>query len=398
MFNKSHPAVIFGLSENGLAIARSLGKQGIKVYGIGFSKGYAYYSKYLEGYVFPHPEKDETEFIKSVENFCDKLESKPVIFVENDEYLKFYTRNDSFVKKYFLSNLPDPKLVHSISDKYKQYKLTKNAGIDVPKTFLVNSIKSIDDIKDSIDYPVFIKAQDVNIWRKKVSGHTKGFVINNEGELLNRLKVFIKDNVPVIVQEIIQSNDNQNYKVCVFISPSGDYKLLFTLKKIHQNPIHFGVGASVKSIKYPELERIGLKLFSSIGYNGVGSAEFKYDKMDCKLKLIEINPRYWQQNSLGDFCGMNFPLMDYKEATNQFPDPIKDFKENYLWINFFELEINSFIEYKKVGEITFYKWLHDLKGRKTISYLSIDDLIPLFIHLYRISIRVLVKYKKKYFN
>jgi hypothetical protein len=55
MLEKSHPAVIFGLSENGLAIGRSLGRQGIKVYGIGYSKGYAYYSRYITGLVFSNP-------------------------------------------------------------------------------------------------------------------------------------------------------------------------------------------------------------------------------------------------------------------------------------------------------------------------------------------------------
>ncbi|UCH92188.1 MAG: hypothetical protein JSV88_18075 [Candidatus Aminicenantes bacterium] len=397
MLNKSNPAVIFGLNETGLAIGRSLGRHGIKVYGISHSKGIAYYSKYINGQVFPHPIYQESEFIKKIDKFCQEFQKKPILFIDSDEYLMFYAKNSSFIDKHFLSNLPDAELVKSILDKYTQYKLAIHSDINVPKTIFVDNVERINEIKKDLEYPVFVKARDVNIWRKMVSGTKKGFIINDKNELIEKLKSLDKNNVPVIIQEIVKSPDNQNYKICVYISSAGDYKLVFTLRKIHQYPIHFGIGSSVMSYKYPLLVETGLKLFSSIGYRGVGSAEFKYDEKDSKLKLIEINPRYWQQNSLADFCGMNFPLMDYQEAAGQSPGKIEFFRENLKWVNLY-LDFTSYLEYKKEGEITFSKWLRDLKGEKTISYLSWDDITPLFLRLFRISIRRVMYFKKKLFK
>jgi len=397
MLNKSNPAVIFGLNETGLAIGRSLGRHGIKVYGISHSKGIAYYSKYINGQVFPHPINQESEFIKNINNFCQRFQKKPVLFIDSDEYLMFYAKNSSFINKHFLSNLPGAELVKSISDKYIQYKLAINFDIDVPKTMFVDNLERINEIETDLEYPVFIKARDVNIWRKKVSGSQKGFIINEKNELIEELKILEEKNVPVIIQEIVKSPDNQNYKICVYISSAGDYKLVFTLRKIHQYPIHFGIGSSVMSYKYPLLEETGLRLYSSIGYRGVGSAEFKYDEKDGKLKLIEINPRYWQQNSLADFCGMNFPLMDYLEAAGQSPGKIEFFRENLKWVNLY-LDFTSYLAYKKEGEITFSKWLKDLKGKKTISYLSWDDITPFFRHLFIIILRRIIYIKKKIFK
>lgn len=375
MFNKDCPAVILGLSETGLGVGRSLGRHGIKVYGISYHKEIGYYSKYIDGILLPHPIIQEADFIESLREFCQKIPIKPVLFITGDEYLTFYTKNNSFIAHYFQTNLPEAKLVETISDKYSQYELAIKSGIDVPRTFLVTNVRDINEIKDKMVYPVFVKAQDVNAWRKVFTGKNKGFVINDGKELIEKLTILIEKEIQLIIQELIVSPDDHNYKLCVYISAKGEYKLAFTLRKIHQYPIHYGIGSSIESYNYPLLKDIGQKLFSAIGYKGVGSAEFKYDEKDGKLKLIEINPRYWQQNSLASFCGMNFPLMDYQEATGQFPDKIESFRENVKWVNI-SLDIDSYFNYKKEGTMTFGKWLKDLKGEKIISNLSWDDTKP----------------------
>lgn len=49
--------------------------------------------------------------------------------------------------------------------------------------------------------------------------------------------------------------------------------------------------------------------------------------------MIEINPRYWQQNALPSAYGMNFPLTDYLECTGQHPQTIGHFTTGVKWIN-----------------------------------------------------------------
>jgi len=257
----------------------------------------------------------------------------------------------------------------------------------------LNECINIENIFNNNEFPLFVKAREVNFWRKTVSGQKKGFLINTKSELEFKIKEFYNKKVPVIIQEVIKSSDNKNYKVCVYISKNGDYKLVFTLRKIHQYPIHFGIASCAESYKYTELKNIGLKLFTSIGYRGVGSAEFKYDEKDKKLKLIEINPRYWQQNILADFCGMNFPYIDYLESTGQNPKTVQSFYYNRKWLNL-GLDIQSYFEYKKSKEITFFKWLKDIKGKKVISYINIKDPCPFFIYLYRTFLRYIKKFNR----
>jgi len=375
MFNKDCPAVILGLSETALGVGRSLGRYGITVYGISYHKEIGYYSKFIHGILLPHPILQEADFIESLRELCQQIPIKPVLFITSDEYLTFYSKNNSFIAHYFQTNLPDAKLVETISDKYSQYELAIKSGIDVPNTLLVNNTSDINYIKDKMVYPVFVKAQDVNAWRKVFTGKNKGFVINDEKELTEISTRLVEKEIRLIVQELIRSPDDHNYKLCVYISAKGEYKLAFTLRKIHQYPIHYGIGSSIESYNYNQLKDIGQQLFSSIAYRGVGSAEFKYDEKDDKLKLIELNPRYWQQNSLASFCGMDFPLMDYQEATGQSPDGIDSFRENVKWVNL-SLDIDSYFHYRKEGTMTLGRWLRDLKGEKIISNLSWDDTKP----------------------
>ena len=373
MKNKyENPAIVFGLSETGLALGRSLGKLGVKVYGVSYAKEIGYYSRYIEGKVFTHPKENDEIALQELSDFCNTLAKKPVVFIASDVYLMLYARNQEFFDKYFLHNLSNKKLIIDIQDKYIQYKMALKANIDVPKTVFTDISKPIENQINELTYPVFIKARNVNIWRVKVSGSKKGFVIDNEEQLIKKLDSLNKLEVPVIVQEIIKSSDDKNTKISVFIDKKGNTKLAFTLKKIHQNPIHFGIATCAQSIKDEKLIQIGTKLFNSINYIGVGSAEFKYDERDGKTKLIEINSRYWQQNALADLCGMNFPLIDYLCATGQNPEDIYRFDYGKKYLNLFS-SYKSFKQYRKLNELTFRGWVSDIKGDKTIAFFHFDD-------------------------
>jgi predicted ATP-grasp superfamily ATP-dependent carboligase len=126
---------------------------------------------------------------------------------------------------------------------------------------------------------------------------------------------------------------------------------------------------------YPELRALGSIFFKESHYRGVGSAEFKLDERDGKLKLIELNPRYWQQNALATACGMNFPLVDYLEATGQGPKIQQEHVAGIKWVNRY-MDLDSFLIYRKEGALTFSAWRKTLKGKKVYSDFSWADPVP----------------------
>lgn len=368
-------AVVLGMFETGLGVVRSLGRKNIKVYGFDFKKDIAFYSRYVKAKICPHPLNEEKQFIQQLISFAKTEHQKPVLFITSDDYLISVSRNIKEIDKYFLINLPENKLIESIADKYKQYQLAKAAGIELPQTFALRKTEEINAIADELHYPAIIKGLEVNSWRKNISGSIKGFEVISKSEFIAKADELLRKKTECLVQEIIQGPDSNHYKFCTYFSNKGEMLLGFTLQKIRQNPIRFGVGSVVESLYYDTLFKSGEKLFTAINYKGIGSAEFKLDERDGILKLIEINARYWQQNSLTDFCGMNFPLTDYLEMTGQNPESNFIFTPDIKWVNIY-MDFDSFLKYRKLKILTLKKWLKTLKGKKIYSDFAQDDIKP----------------------
>ena len=312
-----YPAIVLGMYETGLGVGRSLGRKKIQVFGLDFKKDVGFYSKYIKATICPNPLNDEQKFLDFLISFVDKFKYKSVLFIASDNFLKVISKNRDKLKKYFFINLPDNSVIESISDKYKQYQLILKADLPFPATYFPKNLKEVISIKDKIKYPAFLKAKEVTSWRKIIGGGIKGFILNNPDELVEKYNYIFKKGLEVIVQEVIPGSDNNIFQYIAYVSQNGEFLLEFNYRKIHQNPIHFGFGSMVESVYYPDLMEAGRKFFKSINFRGVGAVEFKLDERDKKLKLIELNPRYVQQNALIDKCGMNIPLIDYLESTQQ---------------------------------------------------------------------------------
>lgn len=380
-------AVVLGMFETGLGVVRSLGRNGIKVYGFDFKKDIAFYSRYVKAKICPHPLNEEKQFIQQLIFFGKKQHQKPVLFITSDDFLISVSRNKKELEEYFLINLSENILIESVADKYEQYKLAKSAGIELPQTFALRKTKEINAVSNELHYPAIIKGLDVNFWRKNISGSIKGFEILTKSEFIVKANELLRKNTECLAQEIIQGPDTNHYKFCTYFSRKGEMLLGFTLQKIRQNPIRFGVGSVVQSIQYDKLFKTGEKLFKTINYKGVGSAEFKLDEKDGKLKLIEINARYWQQNALPDVCGMNFPLTDYLEMTDQNPESNFIFTPDIKWVNIY-MDFDSFLKYRKRKELTLKQWIKSLKGNKIYSDLARDDIKP-FSYEWRFGLKIL---------
>ena len=54
-------------------------------------------------------------------------------------------------------------------------------------------------------------------------------------------------------------------------------------------------------------------LLKAFGYAGLAEIEYKLDKNNGKYRLIEINPRHWDQHELGNLVGVNLTWIAYQD-------------------------------------------------------------------------------------
>jgi predicted ATP-grasp superfamily ATP-dependent carboligase len=259
-------------------------------------------------------------------------------------------------------------------NKYKQKKLANEIDVPYPETFFPENAKELEKIADKVRYPVFVKGLDSST-KGNIFKEIKGFVIKDKNELIKKMKNIFQSKIKVIIQEVIPGPDTSNFEIGIYISKEKKPMMVFTFQKIRQCPINFGVGSAVESIEYPKLIEEGLRFFKKINYLGPGNVEFKLDKRNGKLTLIELNTRNWQQTMLSDACGMNFPLIQYLDLTEQNPSPIHKFKTGIKWVNIFR-DFESFSSYRKLNKLSLFGWIRSLKGKKVFSDFAMDDPLP----------------------
>lgn len=373
-----NPAFVLNSFETGLGVIRALGRLGIDVYAVDFKKDIGAYSRYAKFLKVTSPQKNMGQFLKDLIDGAKQAGPlKPILFLASDLFVNAVSENKELLEEHFLFNIPDKAVIESVADKLKQYELCTNNNIPAPLTYHVTSLAELVKLSGTVSYPVFIKGLDVTSWRYNVDGTLKGYTAGTPEQLVQTGGMLLEKGVPFIIQDIIPGNDEQHYKYCAFRNKAGEITAEFTLQKMRQLPIHFGVGSAVRSIENNSLKEIGRKLFHSINYTGTGSAEFKFDERDSTFKLIELNPRYWQQNSLAEAGGINIAYADYCSAAGIKNPEFGPQLNGKVWVNIY-MDFSSFRGYKEEGSLTLKSWMKSLSGEKVFSDWASDDLLPGF--------------------
>jgi len=114
-----------------------------------------------------------------------------------------------------------------------------------------------------------------------------------------------------------------------------------------------------------------------IGYRGILDIGYRYDARDGAYKLLDPNPRIGSTFRL--FVGKNG--MDvvrylYMDMTDQ-PLPETEPCNGRKWF-VEELDLGSFLIYKRNGDLGFVEWVKSFRGVKEAAWFAWDDLRPFF--------------------
>ena len=373
------PAIVLGMTVNGLGVVRSLARNGVKVYAFdsyadrpGMATGYA------KRIICPDVQKSPEGFSNFLIDFTKKIGNEAVLLPTSDAHNEFINNNRAVLEPYLKFAMPPKAVMDQLLDKKGQYLLARKFNVPLPETYFPQSIEEVKKLSDKLTYPVILKGLTTSSWRKRF-GDKKAVIVKNAQELLEAYQsIHTIDRIEPIIQEIILGEDNRHYKICAYMSKTSNPLLTFTLQKIRQYPCDFGIGSSVISVREPEVARIGLNFMRDIGYYGVGSIEFKKDTRDEKFKMIEINPRLWAQNSLPTACGQNFALTAYLDILGEKIEPKTEFVEGIKWIAFDE-DRTSFKGYHSQGRLSWAEWLKSIAtGKRIWGTWAFDDPMPFF--------------------
>jgi D-aspartate ligase len=375
-YRRDHTAFVLGLFDTGLGAVRSLGYEGIAVIGLDSNPNMpGFKSKFCKAKLCPDPVHQPDELLQFMMNEGGKLDKAGVLIPSSDAFVLFLSRYREELQKRFIFALSTEDVLEAIVNKRKQYEMAERIGTPYPQTCYPESMDDVEKMKDEVEYPAFIKPYYSHLWREKFNN--KGFKVGNSQELIERFAEIFPTGLQAMAQSIIIGPNTNHLKVSAYIDDNNEPLALFTLRKIRQYPTDFGVGTLVESINNVELKELGLIFFRGIHYRGIGSIEFKKDDRDGRIKMIELNPRLWQQNYHATVCGMNFPLIQYLDLTGQTPEPLTEFMEGIKWFDA-TADFQAFWDYFRKGQLTPWGWVQSWITAKSYATFAWNDLRPFF--------------------
>jgi predicted ATP-grasp superfamily ATP-dependent carboligase len=192
-------------------------------------------------------------------------------------------------------------------DKRATYAHAADLGIDVPWTCTTSDISTVD--VDRIAYPAILKPA-IN---HRFFPHTKikALKVENGAELrrqFTRMTAFIPAE-EVMIQEMIPGGGETQFSFCAAADNGRIFGSLVARRR-RQYPIEFGKASTfVETVDQPVVEANGRRFMESIGFDGMGEIEFKFDQRDGRFKILDVNPRPWGWHSLGAAAGVDFPYL-----------------------------------------------------------------------------------------
>lgn len=298
--------LILGGHIQALGICRVLGRYGVPIVIIDESKyNIARHSRYCVNYVVVETKALIPQLVSRsmIESFSGWL-----LLPTNDIHVKLLSENKQELSKHYTVVVDDWEKVKCFYYKSLSYPMIERLGIPAPKTIIVESLDQLEQLADSMLFPVIIKPSVMvdfySLFKKKaILCDSKALLIKE----IKRVLEFLSFS-DILIQEVISGDSYNQYSVGLF-AWEGKIKAHVTARRARQHPIDFGNATTfAETVQLPLIEEYASAIMQDIEYSGLAEVEFKFDHRDGQCKFLEVNPRTWKWHSLANYA--NIPLLE----------------------------------------------------------------------------------------
>ncbi len=375
-----------------LTLTRALGREGVKVVRVHpdhFDDSlYSRYSHKTE--ICPNPYESEVDLVSCLAALGNRYPGKKVLVPASDESSLFLARHADELRRQFVLLNPTPATMARIKDKRRQYELAVASGVPIPESYFPESKAELADIAAQLsDYPYIIKPLEAHNRRFQqfdyiASGYS-AVTVHSRTELINEYARMSSAGSNLMIQEIIAGNDEHVITFLGYCSEA--YKPLAHCisSKLRQAPVDFGDCTATVTCHNDVVERYAKRLVNQCEYVGIVGIEFKYDPKVKDYKLIKINTRPVNTIGISMACGVNLPVIAYRDAIGDKQEPILNWEDGVIWMRLAQ-DISTGLELRRGGRLTIPQWFRSIRGKRVHALFAFDDLRP-FIRFYARYIR-----------
>jgi predicted ATP-grasp superfamily ATP-dependent carboligase len=380
--NKAH-ALVMGYTETALSVARSLGRRGIKVIGVGSKRTPPIYTRYWKFILEPQTES-ENERLNFFIDIGKKLKNRTVILPTFDPNVLFLSRHREILTEYFLFFLPPHDLLKSITSKSNFIDVAEKTKISLPPSIAVKNESALKKIPSDF-FPCVLKPESQHTFlteaaRKIGIYQKKAIPVENESELSN-LYYRVRELSPnVTIQKMIIGPDENHLDYHALIDNDGQILGEFVGRKLRLTPPHFGMGCYVISEKSDLVVNEGRRILRLLNYKGMANINFKQDERDGQLYFLELNPRFSFWTGLDVACGVDFPYFYYKTCLGDTITMNPEYPLGKTWLHLY-YDVKGMRVKIRDGSLTWRQWILSVIKNDVGAIFALDDPLPAVILL-----------------
>jgi predicted ATP-grasp superfamily ATP-dependent carboligase len=369
-------AIIIGLdSMQGLQVARILADRDVPV--IAVTKSAKYYSSFTrvcEKIVVANTSSEE--LIEFLVELGPTLKHKAVLYPCQSKNVLLISRYRDALAPWYHIILSAPDTVEMLKDKVQFYTYAKEAGLPIPKTFILNERSDAVEAAAELSFPCILKPPvRLSSW----SSHTKekAFKIESPEELLEKYDHYSQWTESLIAQDWIDGTDADLYSCNCYFNKKSELVTTFVARKLRQWPPQTGQSCLGEECRNDLVLNETIGLFKGVNYCGLGYVEMKRDQRTGKYFIIEPNVgRPTGRSAIAEAGGVELHYAMYCDAVGlPMPANLVQKYKGVKWIHLLR-DLQSAMYYWRKGELTFLQWLKSVRGRKAYAIFSWRDPAP----------------------
>jgi D-aspartate ligase len=393
--NTKTPVLVLNCKLGALAIMRSLGSQGVTLFGVDEGPhAPAALSRYCrDQFPMPFSEDKEQEYLEHLIRLGGRFGARAILIPTSDELSLFVARHAAALSECFIFPQNDPVLVSDLISKEGMYNLARKHAVATPHTVFPKKPDDVTAYAGEVRFPVMLKA----IYGNRLEARTgkKMVIVQSLKELVEMYRVLEDPDRPnLMIQEYIPGDDDQIYIFNGYFNERSECLAAFTGHKIRQFPVHVGC-ASLGICKWNKtVADVTVDFMKAIGYRGILDIGYRLDPRDGLYKVLDINPRVGQAFRL--FVaenGMDVVRSLYLDLTGQ--DQIRPVipREGRRWV-IEDFDIISSFHYHQEGTLGCAEWLKSFRGLEEGAWFNWKDPRP-FVSMVAALTKKSVSYLKR---
>lgn len=312
--------IILGLTPQGLAVLRVLGRAGADVTAFCTSKrNVGYHSRYGKKVCY----RDIPELKNGISQIVNATYGKPVCYITSGEILASVLREyKELYDECEVYSGPYP-VIEMLAHKDKMYEYAVGKGFQVAKYATLDKA----DLAD-LTFPLFLKRNyEIPLFFKAVK-------VNTPVEFQSYRERIPEENLKdVIIQEFIDIPDNRLVNIsCQGFWKDGKCAGIYVANQ--KRKLRKGITSYIEEITDKDIcnrvKDLTDKFMRNLNYRGFAEFEFMHDQGDDTLWFVEINTR-----TCGSQSGMNYKFSNLHDAILNPEDycELQSAVDNLHWMN-----------------------------------------------------------------